>query len=87
MDWHESMFQQTIENLHIADTGDDNVMRRLNALSADQIVQLLPLTDHWSPCLDGQFLNGSGTAELGIKSTWCRHILMGDMGDDVSSWK
>lgn len=60
-------------------------------MSADEMVQNLPMFQNWSPCLDGSFI--AEEVHLGMLSSckgeagrpkWCEKLLIGDVGQDVS---
>lgn len=60
-------------------------------MSADEMVEKLPMFQNWSPCLDGGFIKEE--VDLGMLSDtkgeagrpeWCERVLIGDVAQDVS---
>lgn len=87
MKWHAVMFEEIVKQLGIHGINHNNAVGELRAFDAEKVVSMLPIMNHWSPCLDGQFLKDNTSARSGISDTWCKHILMGDMAHDVSQLK
>lgn len=83
MAWQEAMLRENLTYLGLDDSDLKEVINKLRLLPASDIVQVVPMVQHWSATLDEDFLPGLRAADLTITNTWCKSILTGDMAHDV----
>ncbi|CRJ88397.1 hypothetical protein BN1708_009259 [Verticillium longisporum] len=82
MAWQEAMLRENLTYLGLDDSDLKEVINKLRLLPASDIVQVVPMVQHWSATLDEDFLPGLRAADLTITNTWCKSILTGDMAHD-----
>ncbi|KAH7143498.1 Alpha/Beta hydrolase protein, partial [Dactylonectria macrodidyma] len=82
MAWQTAMLRENLSYLGFKANDIPEAVERLREMPATQIVQTIPLIQHWSPTLDPEFLTGLRNEDLYIQNTWCRSILIGDMAHD-----
>lgn len=90
-DWHNTYFERVAHILGLDKLSPDEQKKKLYEIEAEKLVAMLPIFDHWSPAIDGQFLKKQ--VNLGILSdetsnvgrpNWCKEMVIGDMKHDVS---
>ncbi|KAG7121495.1 Succinate--hydroxymethylglutarate CoA-transferase like protein [Verticillium longisporum] len=82
MAWQEAMLRENLTYLGLDDLDAKEAVNKLRLLPASDIVQMVPMVQHWSATLDEDFLPGLRAADLTITNTWCKSILTGDMAHD-----
>ncbi|RNJ60288.1 hypothetical protein D7B24_008669 [Verticillium nonalfalfae] len=82
MAWQEAMLRENLAYLGLDELDLKEAANKLRFLPASDIVQVVPMVQHWSATLDGDFLPGLRVVDLTITNTWCKSILTGDMAHD-----
>lgn len=82
--WQETILCENLKHLGLGDLNPPEAIEKLRALPAAEIVQMIPLVQHWSPTLDDGFLTGLRERDFYIENSWCKHVMIGEMADDVS---
>jgi hypothetical protein len=89
-EWRDA-FNNTNAELLGWNKADSELRNILFQTKATDIVNKLPLFQHWTPAVDGDFIPEEFTLgqiadvdnKVG-KPEWCKEIMIGDVADDVS---
>lgn len=90
MKWQNSHYMTNAKFLGLDIETWGERRKALRDMSAEHIVQKLPMFENWSPTLDGSYI--SDEADLGMMSDarssiarpkWCERIMIGDTAQDV----
>lgn len=88
--WHDMMYQDQLKLLGLDQVDVGERKARLRDLDPMEMVNKLPLAQHFCACVDGKFLKenislelmNDGSTEL-HKPTWCKEFVIGDIRNDV----
>ncbi|KAH6705400.1 Alpha/Beta hydrolase protein [Leptodontidium sp. MPI-SDFR-AT-0119] len=87
--WQNTHYAANTSLLGLENLTAEERKRAMYEMSADEMVQKLPMFQNWSPCLDGSFI--AEEVHLGMLSSckgeagrpkWCEKLLIGDVGQD-----
>jgi hypothetical protein len=89
-EWRDA-FNNTNAELLGWNKADSELRNILFQTKATDIVNKLPMFQHWTPAVDGDFIPEEFTlgqladvdSKVG-KPEWCKEIMIGDVADDVS---
>jgi carboxylesterase type B len=88
--WHEEMYHDQLKFLGLDKVDVEARKSRLKEMGADELVNKLPLAQHFCACIDGQFLKEDITLEIlgdskrkEHKAEWCKELVIGDTAHDV----
>lgn len=82
--WQDRLLSTNLEYLSLGKFGVLDAIEKLRNVPAVELVQRVPLIQHWSPTLDDGFLSGLRGEDFRIENTWCKNIMIGEMAHDVS---
>ncbi|KAH7390379.1 Alpha/Beta hydrolase protein [Cadophora sp. MPI-SDFR-AT-0126] len=89
MRWQNKLYATNTRFLGLEDLTSEERRRAMYEMSAEELVQKLPMFQNWSPCLDGKYI--AEEVDLGMLSyrtgsagrpKWCEKILIGDVAQD-----
>ncbi len=92
MKWQNSHYMTNATFLGLENATSKKRRKAFRDMSAEHIVQKLPMFENWSPTLDGSYILDE--VDLGMvsdvtssiaKPTWCERLIIGDTAQDVSS--
>ncbi|KAF2682831.1 para-nitrobenzyl esterase [Lentithecium fluviatile CBS 122367] len=87
--WHESMYHDQLKLLGLEGVSTQKRKSRLQKMNVDEMMNKLPLSQHFCASVDGKFLRGDIT--LGVlsdgtrrehKPDWCKEFVVGDTAHD-----
>jgi hypothetical protein len=79
------LLDENLKHLGLGDLELSKAIEKLRAIPAAQIVQTIPLIQHWSPTLDDGLLDGLREGDFYIENSWCNYVMIGEMAHDVSN--
>ncbi|KAH7123694.1 Alpha/Beta hydrolase protein [Dendryphion nanum] len=87
--WHEEMYREQLRFLGLQDVGINERVKRLREWDAEDLVQRLPLAQHFCAVIDGEWLErdvrlgelADGKSSM-HKPAWCKEFVVGDTGHD-----
>ncbi|PVH75637.1 alpha/beta-hydrolase [Cadophora sp. DSE1049] len=89
MKWQNTHYATNTKFLGLENLTSEERGRAMYELSADELVQKLPMFQNWSPCLDGRYIAEevdlgmlSKTRGIAGRPNWCGKILIGDVAQD-----
>lgn len=91
MHWQNSHYYTNANLLGLENASSEERKKAFYEMKAEEIVDKLPMFQHWSPTFDGSYIRNDVT--LGMlsnpanpvgKPTWCKQIVIGDTAHDVS---
>ncbi|KAJ4986321.1 para-nitrobenzyl esterase [Stagonosporopsis vannaccii] len=80
--WQDALLGANLKHLGLEIHNLTEALERLYELPAAEIVQTIPLVQHWSPTLDHRFLPGLREEDFYIENTWCKYVMIGEMAHD-----
>jgi carboxylesterase type B len=89
--WHEEMYQEQLKLLGLDSLNVEGRTNRLREFGVDDLVNKLPLAQHFCACTDGHFLKKkditlevlSDGKQQEHKVDWCKEFVIGDTAHDV----
>ncbi|KAK7191621.1 carboxylesterase [Paraphaeosphaeria sporulosa] len=87
--WHDMMYQDQLKLLGLDQVEVEKRKTQLRELDPMEMVNKLPIAQHYCACVDGKFLKenislelmSDGSREL-HKPTWCKEFVIGDVRHD-----
>lgn len=90
-EWHEGMYKDQLKFLGLENLSRNERIQGMLQYDAEEMVNKLPLAQHFSACIDGMFLRDDirpGFIRDGSrkqhKPDWCKEFVIGDTAHDVS---
>ncbi|KAH7311862.1 Alpha/Beta hydrolase protein [Rhexocercosporidium sp. MPI-PUGE-AT-0058] len=88
MRWQNTHYAANAKLLSLESSTSEE-RRAMYEMSADEMVQKLPMFQNWGPCLDGRFIAdevdlgmlSDGKGEAG-RPKWCEKLMIGDVAQD-----
>lgn len=90
MEWQNSVYDVNIKFLGLENASPEDRRKALYEMEAEDVIKTLPMAHHWCPTVDGSYitkevLDGMLKAPWTIgKPDWCKRVMVGDTGHDVS---
>lgn len=91
MTWQNSQYAQNVHFLGLTHSSLEDRRKAFYDMDVQELLKKLPGAQHWIPTVDGVYIKDEvslaalADSENGLgKPEWCRRILVGDTGDDVS---
>jgi carboxylesterase type B len=90
--WHDMMYQDQLKLLSLDHLDAEKRKMQLRDLDPMELVNKLPIAQHYCACVDGKFLKENISLDLMAdgsreehKPTWCNEFVIGDTRHDVST--
>lgn len=92
--WHDMMYRDQLKLLGLDQVEVEQRKTRLREIDPMEMVNKLPMAQHYCAFVDGKFLKKNISLDLmanGLqevhKPTWCKEFVIGDTRHDVSIWR